>query len=232
MTSRMARNPIRTLDGGIPAGPDCAGAKGISVYAGDPLAVWRLDDHAAQKLSSFYCACREDVLRYVQSILSRQHQDLAEDIVQEAFLSVLKNTQRLQELTDAEIKRYFISIVRHRAIDAIRKKGRKPICIQLDAPDATRVYYACEPDPLEQFIEKEQRFFIFAAIRKLNPIYRDILVLKYIFEVPNKEVAEILQISPARVANYYHSAKIALSRVLRDFAHQREGSAKENKGVL
>ena len=52
---------------------------------------------------------------------------LAEDVVQDAFLGAWRNAARYVE-GRGSVKTWLLSIVHHRAIDAIRRRGRRPSC--------------------------------------------------------------------------------------------------------
>ena len=78
----------------------------------------------------------------------------------------------------------------------------------IDIPDS-------DPTPEEMFGQEEDYEELLRAIRSLDPIYRDILLLKYLYEYDNGTIAAMTGIAEATVRVRLMRAKEKLSELLR-----------------
>src|SRR5437763_3795857 len=101
-------------------------------------AVAKGDEAAFERL---YAATRAKLYGVVLRILRRS--DLAEEIIQEAYVRIWKNAGRFDPKIATPIT-WMVAIARNRALDLIRKKSETSI---EDEPTVTEVA-ADEPDPL------------------------------------------------------------------------------------
>jgi len=112
----------------------------------------------------------------------------AGDITQEAFL---RAWQRLQGLTDPDRFLAWVgAIVRNLATDYARRKP-KDLSPALDGRRAT--------DPGTVIDQQENRDLINTALSRLDELTRAAVVLRYYEDLSSKEIAELLELSPAAV---------------------------------
>lgn len=110
----------------------------------------------------------------------------AEDVVQEAFLGAWRNAARYVDARGS-VRTWLLSIVHHRAIDAIRR--RRPTT---ELPDAE----ATVPDALtlpDTWVEVEQhldRDTVVAALASISPVQREAIELAYFGGLSQTEIAE------------------------------------------
>lgn len=114
----------------------------------------------------------------------------AEDAVQEAFIKILKNANKIDNINSNRTKRLVITITKNAAIDIYRKQKK-------------RWNTETEMDKITEF-EKNDIYEIednekFLEIEELPDIYKEVLILKYSSEFSNTEIAEILEISEMNV---------------------------------
>ena len=69
-------------------------------------------------------------------------------------------------------------------------------------------------DPLDILVDKDSVKQIIKAIEALNPIYRDVLLLKQAHGYSLKEIAELLEIPEETIKKRLSRARKMLSRVL------------------
>lgn len=110
---------------------------------------------------------------------------LAEDIVQEAFLGAWRNAGRYAE-GRGSVKTWLLSIVHHRAIDAIRR--RRPTT-ELPGREAVPPPALTVPDIWPEVAGKLLRLEILAALRTLSDVQREAIELAYFGGLTQQEVA-------------------------------------------
>lgn len=136
--------------------------------------------------------------------------DLAEDAVQEAYLTLTKHMDQVKADSSPETKRFLVTIVKSRAIDMLRREKRA---------DWTEYDEALGDEPvgedgLNSFIKKESMQELAAAIRSLDEKYRVVLELRYLHELSEKETARILGISEKTVNVRAYRARTRLQQLL------------------
>jgi RNA polymerase sigma-70 factor, ECF subfamily len=123
----------------------------------------------------------------------------AADVVQEVFLKVFRNIGSFRG--HSTLKTWIYRITVNEAHNARRwffRHRRREIELDTD-PDDTRHWKEAIPDrrrsPYEVAVEREQHVMIEAALSRLNPIFREAVVLRDITGLSYEEIAEILNLS-------------------------------------
>lgn len=125
--------------------------------------------------------------------------DLAEDAVHDAFLSLAKNMNKISGKNCIQIRNYLIIIVRN-ASRQIYNKRKKEICveeIQDNITDLQNIEINAEDKVTQQKLME--------LIKTLDEKYADVLILKYFYDLSDKEIARSIGIS-------LENAKIRLYR--------------------
>ena len=111
---------------------------------------------------------------------------LAEDVVQDAFLGVWRNAARYIE-GRGSVKTWLLSIVHHRAIDAVRR--RRPTTelpdIELPAPDALT-----QPDVWSVVSAGLDAELVQRALSALSDVQREAIELAYFGGLTQQEIAD------------------------------------------
>jgi RNA polymerase sigma-70 factor (ECF subfamily) len=111
---------------------------------------------------------------------------LAEDVVQEAFLGVWRNAARYVE-GRASVKTWLLSIVHHRAIDAVRR--RRPTTelpdVEQPAPDALTL-----PDVWSEVAAGLDATTVQGALAILSEVQREAIELAYFGGLTQQEIAD------------------------------------------
>jgi len=110
---------------------------------------------------------------------------LAEDVVQEAFLGAWRNASRYVE-GRGSVKTWLLSIVHHRAVDALRR--RRPTT-QLPALDAVLPAPLTLPDVWPEVAGRLLRLEILTALRSLSEVQREAIELAYFGGLTQQEIA-------------------------------------------
>jgi len=123
----------------------------------------------------------------------------AGDVVQEVFLKVFRNIGSFRG--QSTLKTWIYRITVNEAHNArrwfFRHRRRE---VDLDSgPDETRNWKENIPDgsrsPFDQAFGYEQQVMVEAALQKINPIFREAVVLRDISDLSYEEIAEILGVS-------------------------------------
>lgn len=139
-------------------------------------------------------------------------EDLASDIVQDAFIKVFRHLHTLenQEKMEAWIK----TITRRTALDYLRKQKR------WNENNVEEVYLEKGEDTKDSiietnFAEKEMEEEILQKMNELKPEQREILLLKLVEGYTDEEIANELQLKLGTVKSRIHRAKESLKSILK-----------------
>lgn len=136
--------------------------------------------------------------------------DLAEDAVQEAFLTLTGHLDHVGDVESPQTKRFLVTIVKSRAIDLLRKEKRAEFTAYEDAlGDA-----AGENDTLDAYLQLESYERLVEAIRSLDENYRVVLECRYLHELSEKETAQVLGLVEKTVNVRTYRARNKLKQVL------------------
>ena len=202
--SLAGADPLRRLPG---AGPAPAGSSESSFLAG---------------LKGGHPSAYEELLRrYETKIYSlargmtRSDED-AMDVVQETFLSVLKNIGRFKG--ESSLSTWIYRIAANHGLMRLRKRKRTDRVIPIDecmpTYDDTGHRVASLPDwhprADEILLNVELRGLLREAIASLEPDYRIDFILRDQEQMSNEKVAEVLKLSVAAVKSRLHRARVFL----------------------
>ena len=136
----------------------------------------------------------------------------AEDAVMDAVFGIVKNISLFSSIPRNKTESLIVVIIRNAAINRYNyNKRRSTLPLEgaaIDIPDS-------DPTPEEMFGQEEDYEELLRAIRSLDPIYRDILLLKYLYEYDNGTIAAMTGIAEATVRVRLMRAKEKLSELLR-----------------
>lgn len=110
---------------------------------------------------------------------------LAEDVLQDAFLGAWRNASRYVE-GRGSVKTWLLSIVHHRAIDAVRR--RRPTT-ELPDGEAAPPASLTLPDVWTEVAGKLDRDAVRAALASLSDVQREALELAYFGGLTQQEIA-------------------------------------------
>ena len=154
----------------------------------------------------------------LQAFVRKKIRDSAtvEDIVQETFIGFINSLPNFDE--SRPIDSFLFTICRYRIIDHFKKTGRRPDISsltttdsqqQIELPDAIRgastIYRSgerrrAEENALLQILQQE----VTVLIENEAWIKLACLELIFVSSTPNKEIAELLQLSQPQVASFKH----------------------------
>lgn len=148
-------------------------------------------------------ACYQPRLSYYLRKMLRDVQG-AEDALQDVWLDVFRAVSRLADV--GAFRAWLYRIARDRALRELRK--RHPPFLPLDEVDALNGRVEETP-----FMAEDVQH-IHAALDELAPEHREVLVLRYVEDMPYEEIARVVSCHVGTVRSRLHYAKRALRRVL------------------
>jgi len=134
---------------------------------------------------------------------------LAEDVTQECFLSILRRPEAY-EPGRASLRTYLCAIARHLALKQLKKLGQETTTD--DPPENPSG--GGETDPLRRVIEEEAAEAVRAAVARLPPLQREVVVLFEYEDMSLAETAAICDIDVGTVKSRLHRARARLRRTL------------------
>lgn len=133
----------------------------------------------------------------------------AEDAVQEAFLQAFRSLHNFQE--GRPFKPWFTRIVVNKAKRTKDRLDRGHLPYELEEENVHRSLI-----PEAQTLEREGLDDLFAAINNLDEKHRLPLLLKYISELTEAEIAETLEIPQTTVKSRLYTARQRLKRIIQE----------------
>lgn len=163
-----------------------------------------------KRLFELYC---DDVFRYLVYYTGSRD---VEDLVQEVFIKALKAYDTFAGRSHP--KTWLLTIARNTAIDHARKNRRWSWL-----PESWLANVQTnEQTPEEILAQNEEKQLLYAALARLKPSYREVLILRGIKELSAAQTAEILDWSENKVNVTLHRAMKALKIQIGNDADERE----------
>ena len=137
----------------------------------------------------------------------------AEDLFQETWIRVLEKGHQYDG--KSRFATWLMTIAHNVAIDHLRKKAPASLDEMRDTEDAVPFEpMANGPSPFEQAAASEDRARIQAALEKVSPIFREVLVLRFQEQMKLEEIAKLVGIPLATVKTRLYRGVMALRPVL------------------
>jgi RNA polymerase sigma factor (sigma-70 family) len=146
--------------------------------------------------------------RYAQKFLFRGED--VKDIVQEVFIKAYVNILSFD--TKRRFSPWLYRIAHNEFINAIKKKTRLPL-FAFDL-DVLLPHLSAKETAEQRVMEGDMKQLLDTSLGKIDPKYREPLVLYYIQELDYKEIAEILQIPVSTVGVRLNRAKVLLRKTI------------------
>lgn len=140
-------------------------------------------------------------------------QGLAEDVVQDAFIRVSKNLEKIDDPTCKKSFNYMVTIVKNLSYTILEQQKRRAEGLLGDVDEQLSSH---ELSPQEYCITKESYARLFDAVKGLNDTYRSVVELRYYNDLSYREIADILQINEDAVAVRLHRAHRLLLKILQE----------------
>ena len=153
-----------------------------------------------QALAELYARYRVPLFHFALQLTADHGR--AEEVLQDVFLAVWQGAQRFERRS--RVQAWLFGITRRTAWKARRREEPE----MLDLTDAGTLA-APDPDPEQAILERATYEQLAAAIGRLQPLYREILLLSYVHELTYQEIAEILRVPIGTVKSRLSNARRA-----------------------
>jgi len=162
----------------------------------------------ADGFESLYRSCADDVFAYVASLL--RDTSAAEDVTATAFERAYRR-RALFDLRRGTPRAWVFAIARNAALDELRRR-RRTGSMSGEIADPT-VDLAGDDDELA-----ERRLLVRDGLAALDPREREVILLKFVGQLSNSELARVLGCSETAAGTRLHRA-IARLREVCNVAH-------------
>ena len=142
---------------------------------------------------------RDAVWRFLVSSVGEGE---AEDCFQETFIAALRAYPRLR--ADSNLRAWVLTIAHRKALDAHRGRARRALPIAEPAAADERV----SPSPLGR------DDFLWEAVDKLPARQRSALVLRYVADLPHRDIAAAIGCSEEAARRSLHEGLTRLRKVV------------------
>ncbi len=163
------------------------------------------DEDFINKLFSDY---RQMMYKVAYSILGNRSD--SEDAVQDVFLWIIDNIEKISEIPCNERANYFASIIEHRSIDIYRKLNAHPI------EDIEEQYDLNSNEDLEKTVISDMTVEeIKSAMKELSNMDYEMLYLYLFKKMSPKEISKAMEISELNIRVYIYRARKRLIKILK-----------------
>ena len=149
----------------------------------------------SKKIEELYYKYRSIMYKEAYKIL--QDSGLSEDAVQQAFIKVMRNLDKINMDDEYRTRGFLIIISKHTAIDIYKKRlylnnNSEPFDYELDDEIEVSIDF---DEPSKLIVDKETVSGVISLIEKLPEIYKDVLLLEKVHGNAKEEIAELLGIN-------------------------------------
>lgn len=142
------------------------------------------------------------------------NKESAEDAVQETFVRVIRHLEKLKPLSCPQKRNYIVTICKNVIKDMLKK--RSGVIIVDDEKALTPYELATASNPLDIVISEETVARLTNAIEQLGETYRDVFLLKRVYNFGREEIADLLDISVEAVKKRLVRAKVKIIEQLKE----------------
>jgi len=164
-----------------------------------------------QDLDALYRRYYPQLYLYAFSLCKNSHQ--AQELCSDAFYKALLSCRE----DDGSFLYWLLRVCKNSYIDQWRKRQRQS-ALPLESLARPQ-----EEDPLEQLLRREEQRELYAALLTLPPRSREALLLHYFQQLPLKEVAVLLGLSPGGARTLLYRARLQLRQQLSPNTERKDG---------
>ena len=153
-------------------------------------------------------------LMYKKALYYAKNQHDAQDIVQNAYVSLIKQISLLKTFKSCILTSYIVFTIENISLNFIKRRDKQSEKMFLYGDDEDIEYVPDTIMPEKIFFEKHGSEILRKAIDQLKPKYRLALYFKYFQKMLDKEIAEIIDIKPGSVREYLTRARNMVRKIL------------------
>lgn len=145
------------------------------------------------------------------AFLITHNEDVARDVVQNAFLRVAERIKQYDR--QRPFYPWFMRIVVNDALKAVQR-GPRWLPLELEKVDFTEKLRSWQPSSEEAITAKQLQETIWHALSQLTPKQRAAVVMRYYLDMGETEMAARMEVAPGTVKWRLHAARERLRRLL------------------
>jgi RNA polymerase sigma-70 factor, ECF subfamily len=126
---------------------------------------------------------------------------MAEECINDVFLSIWSNSKKFQGDSAADFKKWVCAIAKYKAIDYYRKASKR-VEHSTEFPEANT-----ENSAEDELVVREDKAELIRLINLLDPIDRNIFIMKFFLGLKTEEIAAKLGLTNSSVDNRLHRGK-------------------------
>lgn len=147
-----------------------------------------IEDHNHDTIMTrVYELYQDRMIAYAESILHNYHD--AENAVQNAFISIAKRINTIENPESVTSEQYVYTVVRNAARKYYKINHKHQ---DVDAYDDLQNYVSSPDCIFNEYHNNEIYHRVLTCIQQMNPIYRDVLSLYYLHHYTARQIAELL----------------------------------------
>lgn len=160
-------------------------------------------DHAQiVALNEIYTTHKRFMLSIAKTFVSDAH--ACEDIFHNAFISIIRNKEKVITLPPPQLKAYLLLAVRHASIDYLRKERRMNI---VEIPNDILFDLISKSEEILSLSDMPfQTVEFYSVIRKLPAEDQSLLIGKYVIGLDTNELAQLLNCKQSTLRVKLHRA--------------------------
>ena len=175
------------------------------------------------EITSLFNQHADYLFNYAITRVNDEH--VAEELVQETFISAFKNFDSFQQKSKAST--WLIAILKNKIIDHYRKKVREYQKESLDEISETGDYFTengkwkkdqrpqdWKVDSIQNIEQEEFYDILQKCLKRLNEIHRIAFVMKHMEDVDTTEICKELNITASNYWVIIHRAKLQLRKCM------------------
>lgn len=172
------------------------------------------NDQQRALAEEIYTKYRHNMYRIAYAVLHDKAE--AEDAVMDAVCKIVDNIGKFVDADEYKMRSLIVIIIRNTAINRYHYNKRRS---SLSFEDCLETELGEETAPHETLENEEAYDGLMGKINSMDGIYKDVILLKYLYGYSNAEIAEFIGISESTVRVRLMRAKALLNKMMGGVIH-------------
>ena len=138
----------------------------------------------------------------------------AQDIAHDVYINLILKISLLKTFKSSTLTSYIVFTTENTSLNFIKRRNKTSELMFLYGDDESVYYVPDTETPEKIFFENNGSEILKKAIEQLSTKYRLALYCKYFQDMPDKEIAEVIDIKPSSVREYLVRARNAVHKIL------------------
>ena len=147
-----------------------------------------MEAHNKQKFTEIYEKEADSMFRYC--LMRVSDREKAADIVQDIFTELWKKYQTGEKIENQ--RAYLFTLAKNRIIDWYRKKKSESLDALMENDDSERPFDVADAGIHSKIVLSAEAKRVLEEMEKLEPIYKDVLYLRFTEDLTPKEIGKII----------------------------------------